>query len=123
MVAKVPTKPVKVTITTDDFLIQGYLHIKVGGYQSRISDLLNNKDARFIPITDAEFVDINNRVEPPQYTDTMIVRIDSIKAVVPDTADEANAARQIQSPRWGDNASPEAWTKPGAASAGGEGNP
>lgn len=111
MRAKIPTKPVKVSITTDDYEIQGYLHIKVGDYHSRLSDLLNTKDAKFIPVTDAVYLSVNAPDAEPAHADTMIVRIDSIKSVVPDTEAEKKATREARSD--GDmnnpNISPKGW--------------
>jgi hypothetical protein len=111
MEAKVPTKPIKVSITTDDYEIQGYLHIKVGGYQSRLSDLLNAKDAKFIPVTDAVYLGVNNPEGTPAHADTMIIRISSIKAVVPNTAAEKKATNEIkgQADINNPNISPKGW--------------
>jgi hypothetical protein len=96
MEARIPTKPVKVMITTDDYEIQGCLHIKVGSYQSRLSDLLNAKDVKFLPITDAVYLGVNNPEGKPSHADIMIVRIDSIKSVVPDTEAEKKATKEAQ---------------------------
>lgn len=109
MEAKIPTKPIKVMITTDDYEIQGCLHIKVGGYQSRLSDLLNAKDTKFIPVTDAVYLGINNPDGQPQHADTMIVRIDSIKAVVPDTREEKKAAGEVRGQGLDGNVKPKGW--------------
>lgn len=109
MQAKVPTKPIKVMITTDDYEIQGYLHIKVGGYQSRLSDLLNAKDTKFIPVTDAVYLSVTNPDGRPQQADTMIVRVDTIKAVVPDTREEKKANKEVQAMSPDKNISPQGW--------------
>jgi len=106
---KIPTKPVKVMITTDDYEIQGHLHIKVGGYQSRLSDLLNSKDARFIPVTDAVYLQVNNPEGEPQHADTMIVRISSIKAVIPYPDEEKKAAEEYRSSGYEGNVKPKGW--------------
>jgi hypothetical protein len=109
METKVPTKPVKVMITTDDYEIQGYLHIKVGGYQSRLSDLLNAKDTKFLPVTDVVFLGVNNPEGEPTSADTMIIRIESIKSVVPDTAAEKKAAAEAKAE--GDHKNPNVQPK------------
>lgn len=96
-------------ITTDDYEIQGYLHIKVGGYQSRLSDLLNAKDAKFIPITDAVYLQTHNPDGQPQHADTMIVRIDSIKAVVPYAEQEKKAMREAKSIGEDNDMKPKGW--------------
>ena len=49
--SKITTQAIKVMITTDVYEIEGFLHIKPGGYQSRVSDLLNAKGLQYIPIT------------------------------------------------------------------------
>jgi hypothetical protein len=96
MTDSVPTKPIKVLITTDLEVIQGYLHVKVGGYQSRISDLLNAKDIKFLPITDAVFLNVNNPKKEPDQVETIIVRIDSIRSVVPDSSSEEKAVKEAE---------------------------
>lgn len=39
----VQTQAIRVMVTTDDYEIEGFIHVKPGGYQSRVSDLLNVK--------------------------------------------------------------------------------
>lgn len=79
----IQTKPVKVMVTTDDYEIQGFMHIKPGGYQSRISDLLNVKELHYVPITHAVFRKLRYPDEPPRRAETLIIRLDTIKMVVP----------------------------------------
>jgi hypothetical protein len=79
----IQTKPIKVMVTTDDYEIQGYMHIKPGGYQSRISDLLNVKELHYVPITDATFRKLRQPDEPPRKAQTLILKLDTIKMVVP----------------------------------------
>ena len=111
MDTKIPTKPVKVMISTDDYEIQGCLHIKVGAYHSRITDLLNSKDVKFIPITDALYLGVNDPEGEPAYADTMIVRIDSIKAVVPDPESEKKSTEEarIESNLMNPETQPKGW--------------
>jgi hypothetical protein len=90
------TKPVRALITTDDYEIQGCLHIRVGGQHSRISDMLNNRESKFIPITDAIFLGVNNPEGQPRHVETMILRIDSIKAIVPDADEERKATEEAR---------------------------
>lgn len=79
----IQTKPIKVLITTDDYEIEGCMHIKPGGYQSRLSDLLNAKDLNYIPVTDAVFRKIRHPDEPPRRAETVILKLDTVKMVVP----------------------------------------
>lgn len=81
---KIKTQPTKVLITTDDYEIQGLVHIKPGGYQSRVSDLLNARDLHFIPITQATYRSLRHPGEAPRQARTVIVRLDTIKMVVPE---------------------------------------
>lgn len=79
----IQTKPIKVMIATDDYEIEGNMHIKPGGYQSRLSDLLNAKELHYIPVTDVVFRKIRHPDEPPRHADTVIIKMDTIKMVVP----------------------------------------
>ncbi|MEK6536030.1 MAG: hypothetical protein AABZ63_00905 [Actinomycetota bacterium] len=79
----IQTEVIGVTITTDDYEIEGFIHIKPGGYQSRVSDLLNVKELHFIPLTQVTYHSLRRPDEPPRTSDTLIVRLDTIKMVVP----------------------------------------
>lgn len=74
-------------VTTDDYEIDGYMHIKPGGYQARLSDLLNIRELQYVPITDATFRSIKHPEEPPRTAQTLIIRVDTIKMVVPLNSD------------------------------------
>ncbi|GBE57650.1 hypothetical protein BMS3Abin01_00571 [bacterium BMS3Abin01] len=80
---QIKTKPIKVLVTTDDYEIEGFMHIKPGGYQSRVSDLLNAKELHYVPITHAVFRKLRHPDEPSRKTATLILRLDTIKMVVP----------------------------------------
>jgi hypothetical protein len=80
---KVHTETIRALITTDDYEIEGNLHIKPGGYQSRISDLLNIKELHYVPITEATFRKLDSPDEQPRQAKTLIIKLDSIKMVVP----------------------------------------
>lgn len=81
--SQIQTKPIKVLITTDDYEIEGFMHIKPGGYQSRISDLLNAKDMHYVPITCAVFRKLRHPDEPARQADTLIIKLNTVKMVVP----------------------------------------
>ena len=75
-------------LTTDEYEIEGFLHIKPGGYQSRVSDLLNAKGLQFVPVTHVTYRSLRHPEEPARHGDTLIVRLDSIKMVVPDNGQD-----------------------------------
>jgi hypothetical protein len=83
MGAKIETHAIKVHVDTDDYEIEGYIHIKPGGYQSRLSDILNVKDVRFLPITCATCRNRRRPDEEPRQVKTMILRLETINMVVP----------------------------------------
>lgn len=79
----VQTQAIRVTVITDDYEIEGFIHIKPGGYQSRVSDMLNIKELHFIPLTHVTYKSLQHPDEPPRTSDALIVRLDTIKMVVP----------------------------------------
>ena len=83
MQSNIQTQAIRVLITTDDFEIEGFMHTKPGGYQSRISDILNAKDLHYVPITRASCRLLHNSVQEPRPAETIIVRLDTIKMVIP----------------------------------------
>lgn len=97
MHTKIQTRPIRVLVTTDDYEIEGYMHIKPGGYQSRISDLLNMRDVHYLPITQVRFRNLHRPDEPLREVETMIVRLDTIKVVVPLDSESAPGAQPDQS--------------------------
>lgn len=93
---KVETRPIRVMVTTNQYEIQGDLHIMAGGYQSRISDLLNRRDNKFIPITNALFLSVRDPNAEPRKADTVLVKVDCIEMIVPDTAQEKKIAEEVK---------------------------
>ena len=89
---KIQTEAVKVLVTTDDYEIEGYMHVKPGGYQSRISDLLNVKELHYIPITEATCRKLSDPAAPPRQVHTLILRLDTIKMVIPANGDAPSEA-------------------------------
>lgn len=85
---RIRTQPMKVLITTDDYEIRGLIHIKPGGYQGRVSDLLNAKDLQYIPVTQATYRSLRDPALPPQKAWTLILRLDTIKMVIPQDGSE-----------------------------------
>ncbi|MDO8735762.1 MAG: hypothetical protein Q7K29_01595 [Thermoleophilia bacterium] len=86
---RLETKPIRVLMTTDDYEIDGYMHIKPGGYQSRVSDILNVKGLHYIPLTNATYRNIRHPDEPVRKVATLIIRMDTIKMVAPQNGAEA----------------------------------
>jgi hypothetical protein len=83
-------------ITTREYEIEGDLHIMAGGYQSRISDLLNRRDNKFIPITDVLFLSVRNPEDKPRHADTVLVKVDCIELIVPDIEEERKVAAEVK---------------------------
>lgn len=92
---KIQTETVRVIVLTDDHEIHGYMHVKPGGYQARVSDLLNHREIHYLPITEATYRSMHYPDEPPHRADTLIVRIDTIKMVVPEPEQAADKGRAI----------------------------
>ena len=90
--ARIQTQAIKVMITTDDFEIEGFMHIKPGGYQSRVSDLLNAKGQQYVPLTQVTYRNLHHPGEQPRTAETMILRIDTIKMVIPQSSPESGPA-------------------------------
>lgn len=90
--SKIHTEAIKVTVTTEDYEIEGFMHVRPGGYQARISDLLNIKELHYVPITDATYRKLDKPNAPVQKTQTLIIRLDTIKMVVPANEDKPGAA-------------------------------
>ncbi|MHB9111256.1 MAG: DUF6812 domain-containing protein [Thermoleophilia bacterium] len=84
----IETKAIRVLITTEDYEIDGYMHIKPGGYQSRVSDLLNVKGQQYLPLTNATYRNINNPDALAHKVETLIIRMDTIKMVAPQSGSE-----------------------------------
>jgi hypothetical protein len=93
---KVPTRPIRVMVTTREYEIQGNLHIMAGGYQSRISDLLNRRENKFIPITDAIFLSVRESNSEPRHAETVLVKVDCIEMIVPDADEEKRVAKEVE---------------------------
>lgn len=96
--SKIQTDAIRVIITTDDDIIEGFLHIKPGGYQSRVSDLLNAKELRFVPITNATCQSLVLPDSPPRKLATVIIKVESIKMVVPVSNDDIQTKANPDTP-------------------------
>ena len=81
--SQIHTQTIRVLLTTDDYEIDGLMHVRPGSYQSRVSDILNVKELHFVPLTHVTYRSLKNPNEPPRSVDTLIVRLDTIKMAVP----------------------------------------
>ncbi|MFA6002109.1 MAG: hypothetical protein WC828_08390 [Thermoleophilia bacterium] len=83
MEARFKTQPVKARILTDEYEIEGNVHIKPGHYNGRVSDILNAPEAEFIPVTQATCTSRLSEDSTPIETDCTIVQVKTIKMVFP----------------------------------------
>lgn len=81
--AKVKTRPVRARILTDEYEIEGNVHLKPGAHHGRVSDILNAPEVEFIPVTHATCTNRNAAESIPVKTDCTIVQVKTIKMVLP----------------------------------------
>lgn len=79
----VKTLPVKARILTDDFEIEGNVHLKPGTYRGRVSDILNAPEVEFIPVTQARCTSRGPQDSEPVEADCTIIQVSTIKMVFP----------------------------------------
>jgi hypothetical protein len=73
-----------VIVEAEGLSLEGSIHVKTGGYRTRVSDLLN-EEPPFLAITDVRIGRLcpeTGQLETEQY-DTIILRKDLIKYVIP----------------------------------------
>ncbi|MCL4309442.1 MAG: DUF6812 domain-containing protein [Thermoleophilia bacterium] len=80
--ARVKTQPVRAKILTDEYEIEGNVHLKPGNHQGRVSDILNAPEVEFIPVTQATCTSRSSDSRPVQ-TDCTIVQVKTIRMVFP----------------------------------------
>jgi len=80
---KVRTHLVKARILTDDFEIEGNVHIRKGADSGKVSDILSAPDSDFIPVTQARCTSRGSHFSKPVQTDCTIVQVKTIKMVFP----------------------------------------
>jgi hypothetical protein len=80
---KAKTQQVKAKIVTDEYEIEGNVHIKPGVYRGRVSDILNAPEVEFIPVTQAKCTSRGSADSKPVQTDCTIVQVRTIKMVFP----------------------------------------
>ena len=75
------TNRILVKIYTADFVIQGNVHLKLGGYQERISDLLNLGKMKYLPVTEVKY-NFRSKKNGEQVESTcVIINVDSIEVI------------------------------------------
>lgn len=79
----VETLPVRARILTDEYDIEGNVHLKKGPYRRRVSDILNAPEIGFIPVTDAKCTSRGNGSAETVQADCTIVQVSTIKMVFP----------------------------------------
>jgi hypothetical protein len=78
---KIKTERVQVLIFTEDFEIEGNAHVKPGGYNGRVIDILNQSRSSFIPITEARFRRRTGSSPKLITSDCLIVQIEKIEVI------------------------------------------
>lgn len=83
--AKEDTVPIEVFILTKDHNIKGCVYVSKHANTNReLTDLLNDKERRFLAVTNVELILQNSSVPPRRY-DFLEIHIDSIVLVHPST--------------------------------------
>ena len=81
MAKNADTVPIEVFILTKDHDIKGTVHVsKYTNTNRELTDLLNDKDKRFIAVTNAEIMSKNSSAAPRKY-DFLEVHVDAILLV------------------------------------------
>lgn len=70
-----------VRIFTSDFIIEGNVHLKLGGYQERISDILNLGKMKYLPVTEAKYIERSGKSEEQAESNCVIVNVDAIEVL------------------------------------------
>lgn len=91
MAVRIKTNPVRVKVYTDEYIIQGLVHTKPGGYKERVSDILNDPASRFMVLTDAWFRPADDEQSPFRACETLILRIEDVKLLIPFEGDGQGA--------------------------------
>ena len=77
------TLPVRARILTDEYDIEGNVHLKKGPYRGRVSDILNAPEIEFIPVTNAKCTSRDSAHAETMEAECTIVQVSSIKMVFP----------------------------------------
>lgn len=83
MVKHVDTTPVEVTILTVDYEIRGTVHVsKYTNNNRELTDLLNDKDRRFLAVTNVEIIPRATN-QPPRRYNFLEIHMDYVLMVHP----------------------------------------
>lgn len=77
------TEKIRVRIETARYSIVGTVHPPAKAYRSRLSDLLNQKEAVFLPVTDAEAYRHDNLSQPEFTASFLALNLNSVDMVRP----------------------------------------
>jgi len=80
---KLKTEKIRVSIETSTCTIVGTVHTPAIAYRSRLSDLLNQKEAAFLSVTDVAVYRLDNMEEPAYSTPYLAVNLSKIEIVRP----------------------------------------
>ncbi len=84
MAKELDTVPIEVIILTADHEIKGTVHVsKYTKTNRELTDLLNDKEKRFLAVTNAEIVARNSNNIPPRRYNFLEIHIDCIMMVHP----------------------------------------
>ncbi len=84
MAKEIDTVPIEVIILTADHEIKGTVHVsKYTKTNRELTDLLNDKEKRFLAVTNAEIVERNSNNITPRRYNFLEVHIDCIMLVHP----------------------------------------
>lgn len=92
MASRIKTNPVRVKLYTDEYVVSGLVHTKPGGYRERVSDIVNDPALRFLILTDATFRPADDERAPARKCESLIVRIEDVKLLIPFEGLEAESA-------------------------------
>lgn len=81
--AKTRTQPVRAKILTDQYEIEGNVHMKLDKLHGRVSQILDAPDIEFIPVTQATCTSRKSADSQPVQTDCTIVQVKTIRMVFP----------------------------------------
>ncbi len=84
MAKDLDTVPIEVIILTADHEIKGTVHVsKYTKTNRELTDLLNDKEKRFLAVTNAEIIERKNNTLPPRRYNFLEIHIDCIMMVHP----------------------------------------
>ena len=76
---KGPRDKVKVKVKTESYVVEGTVHIMVGG---RLSDYMTSHVDKFIPITDAEVTPLSeNLTEEKRKREVVFINVEKIEMI------------------------------------------